>query len=169
MFVLMRLDEAPKLYGRVDRVPGQFYIATEFSQILLFPVSPRQSFLVSDGSERNGQFLGTPVPLCARSVVVGYTTTLLLFANFIAWFAVLCCLSIYMREEQLLGLAIAVPMALGVFLLLLRVERGFKASPQRAKELAQLAQANSSHPNADDAMMPSSGRGDDDRIQSKPT
>ncbi len=62
-----------RLDGRVDEVPGRFYVATRFWRLGFFPLIPLGSQLVRDGTEEAGEgfarWLGVPIPLSRRSVL----------------------------------------------------------------------------------------------------
>jgi hypothetical protein len=59
-----------RLFGRVDEVPGRFYVATEFYHVQFLPVVPMQTYLVlrqdADGWE------GVKIPLCRKSLAVAW-------------------------------------------------------------------------------------------------
>jgi hypothetical protein len=40
-----------RLFGKVDHVPGHFYVATRFAHVGFFPLVPTGSWLVEDGSQ----------------------------------------------------------------------------------------------------------------------
>jgi hypothetical protein len=67
------------LYGKVDRVPGWFYVKTQFLHLNFLPLIPQQSFLILEGSEKQTYVVGAPVqykgvaiPLCRRSVTFAW-------------------------------------------------------------------------------------------------
>lgn len=67
------------LYGKVDTVPGWFYVKTKFVHVYFLPLIPQQSFLILEGSEKQDQGVGAPqryqgvgIPLCRRSVAFAW-------------------------------------------------------------------------------------------------
>ena len=66
-----------RMYGKVDHVPGLFYVATNFFYIQFVPLVPTGSVLVIyDGSER-GKQLG----LSGKSIVFAYLRALLILGG----------------------------------------------------------------------------------------
>jgi hypothetical protein len=61
-----------RLYGQVDRVPGLFYVSTQFLHVNYVPLIPLRSYIVIEGSEDGENFRGKKVPLKLKSVLVGY-------------------------------------------------------------------------------------------------
>ncbi len=61
-----------QFYGKVDHVPGLFYVSTRFAHLNYVPLAPTGSFLILDGTESDGNFRGVPVGLSAKSVIMGY-------------------------------------------------------------------------------------------------
>jgi hypothetical protein len=57
-----------RLYGKVDHVPGLFYIATTFGHVNFLPLMPLQSYLVLD----DGQERAIPLPTSWKSVLVAW-------------------------------------------------------------------------------------------------
>jgi len=58
------------MYGRVDEVPGLFYVATKFGHILRIPVIPLGSHIVVD--EAKDGWRGMPIGLSWKSVLAAY-------------------------------------------------------------------------------------------------
>ncbi len=61
-----------RLYGKVDRVPGLFYVASHFAYLNYVPLFPTGSYLVFEGSESGEQFRGVPLGINGKSVMFGY-------------------------------------------------------------------------------------------------
>ncbi len=61
-----------KLYGKCERVPGEFYVATKFFHLWYIPLIPLGSWVVLEGSEVDDGWSGTSTPLSWRSVLMGY-------------------------------------------------------------------------------------------------
>jgi len=66
-----------RLCGRVDRVPGVLYVATQFFHLYFIPVAPVNSFIIMEGSEGKDGFKGVKTRFSAKSIVVTYCRTLL--------------------------------------------------------------------------------------------
>ena len=58
------------LYGRVDKVPGAFSVATKFFHIFWVPLLPLGSHIVVD--ETDDGWNGVPIELSGRSVLAAY-------------------------------------------------------------------------------------------------
>ncbi len=61
-----------RFYGRVDAVPGLFYVSTLFEHIQFLPISAKRSYVILEGSEDGHGFQGKVLPLQWHSVRVGY-------------------------------------------------------------------------------------------------
>lgn len=61
-----------RLCGQVNRVPGLVYVSTLFFHVQYIPLFPRRGFIVREGSEKGTAFQGKPIPLCFKSVLIGY-------------------------------------------------------------------------------------------------
>jgi len=66
-----------RLCGRVDRVPGVLYVATQFFHLYFIPVAPVHSFVIIEGSEGKDGFKGVKTRLSVKSIVATYCRTLL--------------------------------------------------------------------------------------------
>ena len=60
------------LFGKVDQVPGKFFVATQFEHLYLFPVIPKQSFIVVESSVEGDSFQGVKIPMSFKSVLLAY-------------------------------------------------------------------------------------------------
>jgi hypothetical protein len=54
-------------YGKVDHVPGLFYVATSFFHINFIPLIPVTTYIVVDGSDRCVR-----IPMCFKSVLTAW-------------------------------------------------------------------------------------------------
>jgi hypothetical protein len=61
-----------QFYGKVDHVPGLFYVSTRFAHLNYVPLAPTGSYLILDGSESGDNYRGVSIGLSAKSVVMGY-------------------------------------------------------------------------------------------------
>jgi hypothetical protein len=58
-----------QLYGKVDHVPGLFYVVTTFGHIWYFPLIPTGSYLIiDDGTDENG----VQITMSMKSVLMGW-------------------------------------------------------------------------------------------------
>jgi len=71
-----------RLYGRVDDVPGLFYVATRFGHVFWVPLIPLGSHVVLQ--ELEDGWRGVPIGLSGRSVLAGYLRGLLLGGGLIS-------------------------------------------------------------------------------------
>ncbi|MBX7218702.1 MAG: hypothetical protein K1Y36_02040 [Blastocatellia bacterium] len=66
------MEGGKKLFGKVDQVKDQFYVATLFQFIGFFPCIPLQTYLVIDGTETEQGFHGFKLSMSAKSVFAAY-------------------------------------------------------------------------------------------------
>jgi hypothetical protein len=71
-----------RLYGRVDAVPGQFHVATEFYHVQFLPVVPMQTWLIT--SQDGSGWQGVKIPLCRKSVAVAWARGVSALATVVA-------------------------------------------------------------------------------------
>lgn len=124
------------LYGRVDRVPGLFFVATQFLHVSFFPVYPSQSYLVIERAEAAAGPTAVKLELNMKSIAMAYLKALLVAAGLgLSFFGTIAALRI--EESPWFWLF----PALGVGCLALWwVRRGAgAATPERAMELGALA------------------------------
>lgn len=147
------MEYGTRFFGKVDHVPGLFYVATHFQFVGAFPLFPIQSYLVEDGSvEETAEtawwetdqrfsegFRGLPIPLSRSSVVAGYIRTPLSWIGIFV--SALGVLPFLFRNAA--GLVSPVPLlSIGCSLILVALlHRLFcsRASVDRAIELARIA------------------------------
>lgn len=60
------------MYGKVDHVPGLFYVATEFMHVNFIPIFPGRSFVILEGTEGEQGFQGHVIGRNLKSILVGY-------------------------------------------------------------------------------------------------
>lgn len=63
-------------YGRVDRVPGRFYVATQFLHFCYLPIVPLQSYVIQQ--EELESFQGVPIPMSLKSVFLTWARAIML-------------------------------------------------------------------------------------------
>lgn len=66
-----------RLYGKCERVPGEFYVATKFFHLWYIPLIPLGSWVVIEGSDTEDGWSGTPLSVVAKSVIFAYLRALL--------------------------------------------------------------------------------------------
>jgi hypothetical protein len=127
------------LYGKVDRVPGFFYVATDFAGIMHLPMLPKQSYLVVEyGSDKP---IRIALGLSKKSVLLGWFELLILLAEIPMLIATLVLtigllLGDFWTVNYLIMTGFGSALLFGI---LLRAGRGLHAKPKRAFELAALA------------------------------
>jgi hypothetical protein len=66
-----------RLYGRINRVPGAFFVATEFFHVMLIPLIPLRTWLVIEPMTKSGladhEWQGSKLPISLASVLLGWT------------------------------------------------------------------------------------------------
>ena len=115
-------------YGKVDHVPGLFYVATNFFYVQFVPLFPTGSVLVLDDGSQRGMKLG----LHGKSVLFGYFRAATIVGGVAA--LIFGVIGIAERDMETGGILVGLGL-LGVLLFLLSYKFG-KASPTRAVELA---------------------------------
>src|SRR5205809_786095 len=61
-----------RLAGKVDRVPGLFYVTTQFFHLYYVPLIPLKTYVVIEGTEEGDGFKGVGVPMSGKSVLIGW-------------------------------------------------------------------------------------------------
>ncbi len=125
-----------KLYGRVDKVPGFFCIATQFGHLDYIPLFPVSSHIVL--VEQGKQFRHIPIPLNAKSILLTYGR-LLTGAGWMIAGGMACAFAsdVHDRDDVMLP-AIVGGVLLVVWLLLMFAKRFRMASYERACQLGFL-------------------------------
>jgi hypothetical protein len=69
-----------RLLGKVDKVPGSFYVATKFFHINFIPLIPIESWIVTwrTGFGLRGKWGGVRIPLDGKSILVAWLRCLLM-------------------------------------------------------------------------------------------
>src|SRR4051812_41297249 len=75
-----------KLYGKVDHVPGLFYVSTKFFYLQYLPLIPLGSVLVLDGSEKDNAYRGAKIGLSGKSVLFAWLRTALIVGMIVLLF-----------------------------------------------------------------------------------
>ncbi len=121
-------------YGKVDLVPGLFYVASDFAHVQFIPLFPTASYLILDGTQSSKGSHGVRIPMSGKSVLVGYLRA----ALFVALLALVGFGIATVGKEAIIGaLLIAAGLFCGlVFLISYKLTR---PGPQRALMLAQQA------------------------------
>lgn len=116
------------LLGKVDQVPGLFYVATQCEHLAWFPLAPGQSYIVKEGAPASEELPGIPIPRDARSILMVYSRAVLAVI-------ILMTLLVFLiqREYGLLLVVLVSAALLGGSYWLTRCQ------PTRALELATIA------------------------------
>lgn len=80
----MHISIGDMLYGRVDVVPGQFHVATEFTHLCYFPVFARKSYVVF--AHPNSRPPVVEIPVSPKSTAFAYIRAICIFI------AILCAM-----------------------------------------------------------------------------
>src|SRR5690242_18939565 len=67
-----------RLFGKVDKIPGVFHVATQFAHINYVPLVPTKSWLVT--SEQGKGWRGVPIPLSPKSIFIAWACCRLVVA-----------------------------------------------------------------------------------------
>jgi hypothetical protein len=129
------------MYGKVDQVPGKYYVGTMFVHGLFFPGLPCESYLVRYGHRGSGWSVVAPLPLSLKSVLFAYIRAILfvvlmfsLVTVSLTWYAG----AREFRQEHMFHY-FAIPISA---ILLWGSYQLSRASEKRALELAELVAAN---------------------------
>src|SRR5438552_8607088 len=123
-----------RLYGKVDYVPGLFYVATHFAYLQFIPLFPTASYLILDGTEGGQGFQGVKIPMSGKSVLVGYLRAALFVLG-----VVLLGFGIAMVGKKLVAGTALISAGLLCGLVFLLIYKLTRPGPQRALRLAQHA------------------------------
>lgn len=128
--------------GKVDRVPGKYYIATKVFQVINLPLFPLGSYLVEEGSETQTfvsglvQFSGVEIGLSWKSFAWGVARALLLGGALLTFLGILPML---LEVEGVAAILLGPVLGIAVMIAWWKTRRGLPASAARARELEQLA------------------------------
>jgi hypothetical protein len=125
-----------RLYGKVDQVPGLFYLATEFVHVQFVPIGPTRSYLILEGADR-----GARIGLSGKSILFAYIRAFLVIVGgsvlAIGIIGGIHCLGDKAMRAEGLGMVLALFAVGGVCLLLFFLSyRLSRPSPLRAYRLA---------------------------------
>jgi hypothetical protein len=121
-----------RLYGKVDRVPGLFYVATVFFHLWFIPLIPTATYVVLEGSEDGEGWKGVTISLSGKSILAAYGRTFLLISAVVMAIASL----VMFGENAVYGTLLGVGAIAAVGLMVLSY-RGH-ATLARAKQLAAM-------------------------------
>jgi hypothetical protein len=101
-------------FGKVDEVPGLFYVTTSFYHLWFFPLIPMQSYVIVAGT---GGCRGLPIYLSMKSVLIAWLRGALYAMTFFTAFGAILGAREYFSSpkpkfsvEELLYLAVAAMM-----------------------------------------------------------
>lgn len=123
-------------YGKVDHVPGLFFVKTRFLHVWWFPLVPRDSHLILDDDSRRG----VSIPLRWKSVWVAWAraVTLVVATYLLALGTSLPFLAPTPPSRRVLVAAALYGLALPFLGLYLLTSRSRRATLERALELGPL-------------------------------
>jgi hypothetical protein len=128
------------LYGKVDHVPGLFYVASRFGHLYYIPLIPTESVLILDGSETSEGYRGVSIGLSFKSILFAWLrVALLLFGVYGAVAGVIHLFMLFGGHPNANHWTAAQSIAFAVvgFGMLYASYRFSKASPHRALELGK--------------------------------
>jgi hypothetical protein len=126
------------LYGRVDVVPGLFYVATKFFHIFWIPILPLESHIVVE--ELDEGWRGVPIGMNGRSVLAGLLRGLLLRGGIGVVIIGIIAAAMASGDAAQMGLAYRLLGfgAAGVVVGLLTLPLGREPTPERFAEICGL-------------------------------
>jgi len=135
------LIHGTRLYGKVDQVPGLFYVATQFLYVQFVPLIPLGSYLVMDQARRRKGFSGCKIGLSGKSVLFAWGRLALLLCGAAGVIAgiVEVVEGLDKAPHRLLDSLVPLGFAAVVFILLYCSYRFAHAGPERALRLAEKA------------------------------
>jgi hypothetical protein len=122
-----------RLYGKVDHVPGLFYVATRFFYLQYIPLIPIGSVLILEGTEKDGNFQGARIPFSVKSMLVAWLRTGLVIGGVCLAFAGIAVIGDQHDLSEGLGLIAA---GIGMWVVMWLSYRWLRARVPRALELA---------------------------------
>jgi hypothetical protein len=122
-------------YGKVDQVPGLFYLSTRFAHFNFVPLFPIETHLIMDGSESGNGFRGVKLGMSGKSVIFAYLRAIAMLGGLAA-----CAFGIIRLVERN-PIEGGVMLAAGVVAILFFIlsYKLSKPSPHRALRLAEQA------------------------------
>ena len=128
------------MLGKVDEVPGLFYVATQFVHLNYIPLGPMKSFLILAGTEKGEDFSGVKIKMSWKSVFFGYLRAALVWGIILIAIGGLAAFTKngnQAMDVELLGIWAGVIAAMGaLYWISYRLTR---AGPERALVLASEA------------------------------
>jgi hypothetical protein len=136
-----------RLFGKVDKVPGKYHVATLCWHFCYLPLIPLGSFLVLRESAKGlrNQFQGIRIPFSAKSLLIAWTRSLLT-APFVILTISLIVIPAAADHVNYNAYRYAIPVELVVVSLLFGpylIPGVGRATANRAKELARFAGSSS--------------------------
>jgi hypothetical protein len=132
----MLIHAGTHIYGKVDQVPGLFYVGTRFFHIWFFPLIPVGSFLVLVGKRNQA----LPLALSGKSILFAYVRLALLLGGVLAGMA--CLMEGIAALEHRGGWSVPAGLLVTAALLFYGFYASYRLtrpSPERALELAERA------------------------------
>lgn len=115
--------------GKVDHVPGLFYVVLSFFHIQFVPLVPTGSMIMlDDGSER-----GMKISMSGKSVLIAYLRTFLILAGIVAIIVGVICVS----QRDILPAAVLLPLGVGMIVFFFVTYKLTRPGAERAVYLAQ--------------------------------
>lgn len=123
-----------RLYGKVDHVPGLFYVATHFAYLQFVPLFPTASYLILDGSESGENFRGVQISMSGKSVLFGYLRAALIIGTIMLLF-----IGALVLQQSAIGGLVMIAAAVAAIIMVILSYKVTRPGPERALWLAQQA------------------------------
>lgn len=130
------------LFGKVDAVPGLFYVKSQFFHLYFMPLIPTRSYLIFDGTEQDENFQGVWIRFSVKSAAKGWLRAfLILIAVVMIILALLGLMDRWFPMDTQLPLSLAQLGCAGICFVFFFISRKWwlRVTPERALELAAQA------------------------------
>src|SRR5262249_10119139 len=122
-------------FGKVDHVPGLFYLSTEFFHVNFVPLVPTGTHLVIDGSESGDGFRGVKIGMSGKSIFFTYLRAACVVGSILAFIFGFIDVA---NGQTSTGVALIAAGIVATVLMILSYKLA-RPSPERALRLAQEA------------------------------
>jgi len=122
-------------FGKVDHVPGLFYLSTQFFHVNFVPLVPTGTHLVIDGSETGDGFRGVKIGMSGKSIFFTYLRAACVVGSILAFIFGFIDVA---NGQTSTGVALIAAGIVATVLMILSYKLA-RPSPERALRLAQEA------------------------------
>jgi len=125
-----------RLYGKVDKVPGHFWVATKFAHVYYIPLIPTETWLVTSQTDKHWR--GKKIPLSLKSILTAWFRVAAIGAAVVG--AVLAIIAFNdSKTQEAIVHAIVAAIAIALVVFTYKSKWLNTASVARAHRLMQLA------------------------------